>query len=78
MINWVYEVFFDFVERIWYDLYWERIFNVFLLLNFVNVVFGEFDLNLWLYFFLFVFLGFGEIGNGFYFVYSEVFKKVYM
>lgn len=78
MINRAYEVLSDPVERTWYDSHRERILNASSSSNSANAAPGEFDLNLWPYFSPSAFSGFGETGNGFYSVYSEVFKKVHM
>lgn len=78
MINRAYEVLSDPVERTWYDSHRERILNASSSSNSANATTGEFDLNLWPYFSPSAFSGFGETGNGFYAVYSELFKKVHM
>lgn len=78
MINRAYEVLSDPVERTWYDSHRERILSASSSSNSANAAPGEFDLNLWPFFSPSAFSGFGETGNGFYAVYSELFKKVHM
>lgn len=77
-INRAYEVLSDPVERTWYDSHRERILSASSSSNSANAAPGEFNLNLWPFFSPSAFSGFGETGNGFYAVYSELFKKVHM
>ena len=77
MINRAYEVLSDPVERSWYDSHREKILSASSSSNSANATPYEFDITLWPYFSPSAFSGFGNTGNGFCAVYSELFKKVH-
>lgn len=75
-INRAYEVLSDPIERAWYDSHRSAILSA--SSSSSNAAPGEFDLNLWPYFSPSAFSGYGETGNGFYSVFSELFKKIHV
>ena len=77
MISRAYDVLSDPAERSCYDSHRERILSASSSSNSANAAPGEFDLNLGPYFSPSAFSGFGDTGNGFYAVYSELFRKVH-